>query len=57
MSRMLRPILALMIAVLTGAAAGQTNSDVKRRNVTLEEANDLMYAYLKSGGCTRSTCL
>jgi hypothetical protein len=54
---MLRPILALMIAVLTGAAAGQTNSDVKRRNVTLEEANDLVYAYLKSGGCTRSTCL
>jgi len=56
MSRMLRPILALMIAALTGAAFGQTSSAVKRRNVTLEEASDLVYAYLKSGGCTKDTC-
>ena len=42
MSRMLRPILALMIAVLTGAALGQTSSGVKRRNLTLEEASGLV---------------
>jgi hypothetical protein len=53
---MLRPILALMIAVLTGAAFGQTSSGVKRRNVTLEEASDLVYVYLKSVGCTRNMC-
>jgi hypothetical protein len=53
---MLRPILALMIAVLTGAALGQTSSGVKRRNLTLEEASGLVYAYLKSAGCTKNTC-
>jgi hypothetical protein len=45
-----------MMAALIGAAFGQTSSGVKRRNVTLEEARDLVYAYLKSGGCTKSTC-
>jgi len=53
---MLRPIPALMIAVLLGAALGQTSGKVKQRTVTLEEASDLVYAYLESGGCTKSTC-
>ena len=28
----------------------------KRRNIGLEEANDLVYAYLKSMGCSEKTC-
>jgi hypothetical protein len=51
-----RAAFALTAAALSCAAFGQTNSEGRRRNVTLEEASDLVYAYLESGGCTKSTC-
>ena len=31
-------------------------SEVKRRNISLEEANDLVFAYLKTTGCTEHAC-
>jgi hypothetical protein len=31
-------------------------SEPKRRNVSLEEANDLVYAYLRTMGCRKRTC-
>lgn len=56
MRPIVRAVVGLVIAVLPIAALGQTSCPIKRRNVTLEEASDLVYAYLESGGCTKRTC-
>jgi hypothetical protein len=51
-----RAAFVLTVAALSCAAFGQTSSQGKRRDVTLEEASDLVYAHLESRGCTKSTC-
>jgi hypothetical protein len=56
MRTIVRAVFALTVAALSCATFGQTSSESKRRNVTLEEASDLVYAYLESGGCTKNSC-
>ena len=52
----LRILTAICIALVPLTVLGQTKVDAKQRKVTVEEGRDLVYALLKSSGCTRSKC-
>ncbi len=54
------PLIRLALESVSDVAATPIDPSVyptgKRRNISQEEANDLVYAYLKSVGCTEHTC-
>jgi hypothetical protein len=56
MRTIVRAAFVMTVAALFCLAFGQTSSEGQRRNVTVEEASDLLYAYLESRGCTTSSC-
>ena len=54
------PLSRFVLETVSDVSAGPIDPSIystgKRRNVSLEEANELVYAYLKSVGCAVQTC-
>ncbi len=54
------PLSRLVLASVSDVSATPIDpsmySQAKRRNISLEEANDLVFACLRSVGCTKQTC-
>lgn len=56
MNTCIRAVVIAVIAAVLLPYNGSLYAEPRRRNVSLKEANDLVFAYLKSTGCTNRTC-
>ena len=54
--KLLRILVGVCIALAPFVAVGQTKVESKQRTITVDEGRELIYALLKSSGCTRSKC-